>query len=92
MFYTYILQLSNDTYYTGLTGDLNKRFEEHNSGRSISTRNYLPAKLVYYITSVTRQEARNIEVKIKNYGAGRYLLRCHFRPDGQEHHLFTYDT
>jgi len=71
--FVYILLLSNNTYYTGMTNNLKRRMEEHNTGKSISTRNYLPAKLIYYTTLTDRKQARWLEKKIKNRGAARYL-------------------
>ena len=74
-FYTYILIGSDGTYYTGLTGDIMKRMREHEKGRSKSTRNKLPVKLIYLIVSETRLEARRLEVKIKNRSALRYMYK-----------------
>ena len=71
--YVYILILSNGSYYTGMTNNLKNRLQQHNEGKSISTRNYLPARLIYYTTIIGRSNARQLEVKIKNRGAGRYL-------------------
>lgn len=48
MYYTYILQCSDDTLYTGYTNDLNKRINAHNSGKGAKyTRGRIPVKLVY---------------------------------------------
>jgi putative endonuclease len=47
--YMYILLCSNDQYYTGSTKDLERRLDEHNSGKGANfTRKHLPVKLVYY--------------------------------------------
>ncbi len=80
MFYTYILLLSNRKHYTGLTNNIDRRMSEHQSGKSISTRRYLPAKLIYTKTVATRQEARRLEVKIKKMGAMRYLNKLRYSP------------
>ena len=37
MNYTYILQCSDGTYYTGWTNDLEKRLDAHNTGKGAST-------------------------------------------------------
>lgn len=84
MFYTYILKKSNNTFYTGLTSDIKKRVDQHNSGQSISTRRFLPVELMYYIISPSRLEARALEVKIKNKGARRYLLNIIHRQKHSE--------
>ena len=69
----YILKLSNDTYYTGITKDLTKRLRQHNTGQSKSTRHGLPVKVIYSVTMPDYKQARWLEVKIKNRGAARYL-------------------
>ncbi len=78
MFYTYILLLSNLTYYTGITNNLNRRLVEHNKGESKSTRKHLPVTLVHTETFETRLLSRKKEVYIKNKGARRYLNMLKF--------------
>jgi len=47
--YLYILQCSDDQYYTGSTHGLEKRMEEHQLGLGANfTRKYLPVKLIYF--------------------------------------------
>jgi len=47
--FTYILECSNGSYYTGSAIDLDKRLEEHQSGNGANhTKKHLPVKLVYY--------------------------------------------
>lgn len=73
IYWTYILQGADGTYYTGITGNLHRRMTEHRQGRSKSTRNKLPVELVYTIVSTTREKARELEVKIKRRGARRWM-------------------
>ena len=48
MFYTYILQCSDGTLYTGFTNNIEKRISTHNKGLGAKyTRGRLPVKLVY---------------------------------------------
>ena len=45
----YILQCSDGTFYTGITNDLERRLEMHNSGKaSRYTRSRRPVKIVYH--------------------------------------------
>ncbi|MBI2251977.1 MAG: GIY-YIG nuclease family protein [Armatimonadetes bacterium] len=45
----YILKsISSGKYYIGSTADLNRRLNEHQEGRVISTRNLRPLELVFY--------------------------------------------
>jgi len=71
--FVYVIRLKNGKYYTGITANLKRRLSEHATGRSKSTKYYLPFTLVWYTELPTRQHARIIEVKIKNRGASRYL-------------------
>ncbi len=49
MYYTYVLQSKQDgNLYFGYTEDLTERFEQHNKGQVISTKERRPLKLVYY--------------------------------------------
>lgn len=44
----YILKCSDNTFYTGVTNDLQKRVEQHNSGKGAKyTRSRIPVKVVY---------------------------------------------
>ena len=66
MNYTYIVQCSDGTYYTGWTNDLEKRIKSHNAGTGAKyTRPRLPVTLVYYETFATKQEAMRREYAIK---------------------------
>ena len=59
MIYTYVIQSEKDKrWYTGFTGDLRKRFKEHNDGKSLSTKGRGPFKLVYYEACIDRGDAR----------------------------------
>ena len=47
--YTYILECSDGTYYTGSTKYLEKRIAKHNEGYGAKyTRGRLPVKLIYF--------------------------------------------
>lgn len=59
--------------YVGITSDLNRRLNEHNSGLSKFTKAYKPWKLVCKEEFETRLEARNREKYLKS-GVGREFL------------------
>ncbi len=47
--FMYILQCSDNSYYTGSTKYLEKRLAQHQAGQGANhTKKYLPVKLVYY--------------------------------------------
>jgi putative endonuclease len=69
MHYTYILQCSDGTLYTGYTLDLKRRVAAHNSGKgSKYTRGRLPVTLLYYEELETKKEALLRERQIKKMG------------------------
>ncbi|MBE5944887.1 MAG: GIY-YIG nuclease family protein [Lachnospiraceae bacterium] len=66
MNYTYIVQCSDGTLYTGWTNDLEKRIEAHNRGKGAKyTKTRLPVHLVYYEEFPTKEEAMSREYGIK---------------------------
>ena len=57
MNYTYILQCSDGTYYTGWTNDLEKRLDAHNTGKGAKyTKTRRPVTLMYYEMFATIEE------------------------------------
>lgn len=77
MYYVYILKLSNNTYYTGFTNNLERRFQEHQTGNSNVTKRYLPIKLVLYIAFDTKVKAQEFESYLKS-GSGIAFRNKHF--------------
>ena len=65
MFYTYILQLKDKTYYVGYSSDLKNRVKAHNEGSISSTKNLRPVKLVYYSAFSTQKKATDFEKYLK---------------------------
>ena len=74
MYFNYILKLSTDEFYKGLTSTIDKRLKEHLNGKVRSTRNKLPFKLIHVELCNTRIEARKIENFFKS-GYGREVIR-----------------
>ncbi|MCD7807040.1 MAG: GIY-YIG nuclease family protein [Lachnospiraceae bacterium] len=67
MNYTYILQCSDDTFYTGWTNDLKKRLQAHSHKTGAKyTRSRTPVQLVYYEEHDTKEEAMRREYAIKH--------------------------
>jgi len=68
-FYVYILECANGRYYTGYAADLEKRFEQHLSGRGGAkfTRAFPPHKmLAAWEVAGTKGDAMRIEALIKS--------------------------
>jgi putative endonuclease len=74
MYYTYILYSpSVDKYYVGSTEDLERRFSEHNSGRSPYTKTGSPWLLKWQTAFNTRTEATKLEASIKRKKSRKYI-------------------
>ncbi len=66
MFYVYILKSDKDgKLYYGYTGDLKKRFKEHNLGLVRSTQSRGRFHLVYYEAYTSKQDAVKREQNLK---------------------------
>lgn len=65
--YTYIVECSDGSLYTGWTNNLKKRIQTHNQGKGAKyTRSRLPVRLVYQEQFPTKQEAMQREYQIKH--------------------------
>ena len=67
-FYTYIVECSDGTYYTGKTKDIERRIKQHNgllSGGAKYTKLKRPVKLVHVEEYATNQFACQREGEIK---------------------------
>ena len=62
----YLIQCKDNTYYCGLTNDLDKRIEAHNSGQgSKYTRSRLPVQLIASSSMMSKSEAHRLEYLVK---------------------------
>ncbi len=67
-FYVYILQCSDNSYYTGHTDNIELRIQEHQSGRYQGyTATRLPVQLVLVETMASRADALEAEMQIKKW-------------------------
>ena len=75
MFYVYVLRsLKNCRLYTGSTDNVERRLQEHNSGRSKATKYYTPFELVHQERYDNRRLAYRREMYLKT-GKGREELK-----------------
>ena len=66
MNYTYIVECSDGSFYTGWTNDLERRMKAHNEGRGAKyTKSRRPVKLAHFETFQTKEEAMSRECQIK---------------------------
>ena len=65
-YYTYMVECSDGSYYTGYTTDLKKRVASHNAGTGAKyTKSRRPVSLIYAEQHETKHDAMSREVKIK---------------------------
>lgn len=66
MWYVYIIKsLKHRRIYIGLTNDLINRLKMHNDGKVLSTKFYLPWKLIYYEAYLIKDDAVKRERALK---------------------------
>ena len=74
MHYVYVIRSNKDNkWYTGFTGDLRKRFRQHNDGEVTITKNRGPFKLIYYEACLNKHDAISREKYLKTGMGKRYL-------------------
>ena len=74
MYYTYVLRSKRDSrWYTGYTGDLPKRFRQHNAGTIGWTRSRGPFELIYYESGMESGDAKARERYLKSGPDKRFL-------------------
>ena len=65
--YVYILKCADETLYTGITTDIDRRLAEHESGTGAKyTKGRAPLRLVYREECVNRSVASKREMEIKS--------------------------
>lgn len=66
--FVYIVRCADDSLYTGITKDVDRRIQEHNEGDKLAakyTRARRPVILVYQETCESRSVATKREIEIK---------------------------
>jgi putative endonuclease len=73
LYYVYIFECADGTYYTGVTNDMERRYMEHSTGLSISSYTYSrrPVKLVWYAETNLVYYAIEKEKQIKKWSKAK---------------------
>lgn len=68
-YYVYIVKCADDSYYVGITNDLEARIEKHNQSKvgAKYTRSRRPVELIFSETYPTKSEALKREAEIKSW-------------------------
>lgn len=76
MHFVYILRSLSKVgkYYVGYTADLEQRIEEHNEGKSIYTKTWIPWEIEAYIVFKSKDKAKKFEKYLKS-GSGYAFFR-----------------
>ena len=73
MAYLYILKTSKDTYYIGVTNNLEERLRYHKKGKVKSTKDKLPVILVFKEFHKTKAEAQKKEYRFKMWKSKKMI-------------------
>jgi len=72
--YLYIVECKDGTFYTGITTDIKKRINAHNSGRGAKyTRGRGPVKLMHLRRYLDRSSASKAEYQVKKLKRGKKI-------------------
>jgi len=75
----YVLRsLKDSRLYVGMSANIKRRLLEHNSGKTRSTKGYVPWELLYHETHPDRAAARKRERYLKS-GYGKQWLKEKFK-------------
>jgi putative endonuclease len=66
VYYVYILQLKDNSYYHGFSENLKQRFTSHRNGIVESTKNLRPLKLIFYAAFSSEKKAVEFEKYLKS--------------------------
>lgn len=88
VYFVYILQCSDSSLYTGITTDINKRINVHNSGKgSKYVFSHKPFKLVYKEKLGNRSEASKRESEIKKWSRDEKIQNLKLNLEDSQYNL-----
>lgn len=74
LYYVYVLLSFKDSkLYIGFTTNLERRFRQHSSGQTISTKSRRPFKLLFYEAYISRSDAERREKYFTKQHQGKEL-------------------
>lgn len=80
MFFVYLLLCSDNSLYTGISPDPQKRLATHQKGRGGAyTRSHPPLRLVYSESHPNRSSALRREAEIKSWPRSQKIIRLHLQ-------------
>lgn len=74
MWFVYVLLCEDESLYTGISNNLEKRFLDHKNGKGGRyTRSHKPVKLIYQEKVLTHSEALKREAEIKSWSRNKKI-------------------
>jgi putative endonuclease len=74
-YYVYVLESEKDgNMYTGYTQNLELRFEQHQKGEVISTKERRPLKIIYFEACLSQNDATHREKYLKTH-YGKFFIK-----------------
>ncbi len=83
--------LKDYKFYIGFTGDLKRRFREHNSGKNISRKSRIPFSLIYYEAHRSKIDAQRREQYFKT-SKGKSTLRQTLKESLKNYQKANFET
>lgn len=80
MWSVYILLCQDNSLYTGITNNLEKRFQEHLNGKGGRyTRSHMPLRIIYQETLKSKSEALKREIEIKSWSRTKKIKNLNLK-------------
>lgn len=77
MHFVYSLESEDGNHwYVGVTNNVDRRLEEHNTGKSVHTNKHKPWRLQSYTAFIDRKRAEEFELYLKSH-SGRAFSKKH---------------
>jgi putative endonuclease len=77
MFFVYVIKsIPYGRLYKGYCSDLERRLAEHNSGKTFSTKPFIPWTLAYFERKESLKEAKAREKYFKTAAGRKFLKKC----------------
>lgn len=83
--FVYILRCADNTFYCGITTDIERRLKQHNAGSASKyTRTRTPVQVETYVEAGNKSDALKLEIQVKKQhrGAKARFLESHGKPTG----------
>jgi len=70
----YVLENRDGEFYAGVSGDIARRLEQHNTGQSRWTKGRGPWRMIWQSEDLSLSEARKLENRMKRQKGGHGLF------------------